>query len=60
MTYATDMEFTFKAVSRVLKPGGKFVIDDVAALDDYDRGNDHHRLLIQHTRELTTFGGFWH
>ncbi len=45
---------------RVLKPGGRFVINDVAALDAYDRNNEHHRTLIQHTRELTVFGGFWH
>jgi len=32
----------------------------VAALDNYDRENDHHKLLIQHTLELTAFGGFWH
>ena len=44
----------------MLKPGARVVINDVAALDAYDRDNDHHRLLIQHTRELTAFGGFWH
>jgi sterol 24-C-methyltransferase len=43
-----------------LKPGGKFGFNDVAALDKYDRENHAHRLLIQHTRELTVFGGFWH
>ncbi len=60
LTYATDLEATFKEVYRVLKPGGKLIVNDVAALDDYDRSNDHHRLLIQHTRELTAFGGLWH
>ncbi len=60
MTYITDHDHTFKEIYRVLKPGGVFGFNDVAALDKYDRDNDTHRLLIQHTRELTAFGGFWH
>jgi len=60
MTYVSDPDFTLKEVFRVLKPGGKFGFNDVAALDAYDRENQAHRLLIQHTRELTVFGGFWH
>ncbi len=60
LTYVTDHAFTFGEVLRVLKPGGRFVMNDVAALDAYDRDNDHHRMLIQHTRELTVFGGFWY
>lgn len=60
LTYVTDHEFTFREVYRVLKPGGMFVMNDVAALDAYDRENEHHRELIQHTRELTVFGGFWY
>lgn len=60
LTYATDLESIFEEVFRVLKPGGKFFSNDVAALDAYDRANDRHRRWIQHTRELTAFGGFWH
>ncbi len=60
MTYVSDHAFTFGEVMRVLKPGGRFVINDVAALDAYDRDNERHRTLIQHTRELTVFGGFWY
>lgn len=60
MTYVSDHAFTFSEVFRILRPGGRFVINDVAALDAYDRDNAHQRTLIQHTRELTVFGGFWH
>jgi sterol 24-C-methyltransferase len=60
MTYVTDHEFTFGEIYRVLKPGGVFVMNDVAALDAYDRDNEHQKTLIQHTRELTVFGGFWY
>lgn len=60
MTYVSDMSFTLAEVARVLKPGGRFVINDVAALDNYNKDNPHHKLLIQHTRELTAFGGLWH
>jgi len=60
MTYVSDHAHTFSEVFRVLKPGGVFVINDVAALDAYDRADEHQRTLIQHTRELTVFGGFWY
>ena len=60
MTYVSDHAHTFAEVFRVLKPGGVFVINDVAALDAYDRADEHQRTLIQHTRELTVFGGFWY
>lgn len=60
MTYVSDHAYTFAEVFRILKPGGVFVINDVAALDAYDRADDHQRTLIQHTRELTVFGGFWY
>ncbi len=60
LTYATDLEATFREVFRTLKPGARFVVNDVAAMDAYDRDNPHHVELVQHTRELTVFGGFWH
>ncbi len=60
MTYVSDHDYTFSEVFRILKPGGTFVINDVAALDAYDRENEHQKTLIQHTRELTVFGGFWY
>ena len=60
LTYLQNHVFTFAEVLRILKPGGRFVMNDVAALDAYDRDNEVHRRLIQDTRELTVFGGFWH
>jgi len=60
LTYVSDHAFTFKEVFRILKPGGMFVINDVAALDAYESENEHQKTLIQHTRELTVFGGFWY
>jgi len=60
MTYVSDHAYTFSEVFRILKPGGRFVMNDVAALDAYDRADEHQRTLIQHTRELTVFGGFWY
>lgn len=60
MTYVSDHDFTFNEIYRILKPGGVFVMNDVAALDAYDRDDEHKRTLIQHTRELTVFGGFWY
>ncbi len=60
LTYATDLTATLKEAFRVMKPGTRMVTNDVATMDAYDSSNPKHRELIQHTRELTVFGGFWH
>jgi SAM-dependent methyltransferase len=60
LTYATDLRATLDEVFRVLKPGARFANNDVAALDPYDANVAGHQELVQHTRELTAFGGLWH
>ena len=60
LTYLSDHAATFAEVHRILRPGGRFVMNDVAALDAYDPTDEHQRTLVQHTRELTVFGGLWY
>ena len=57
LTYAIDLLKLFKEVYRILKPGGYFVINDVAVLDRYKKDNLKMKELVQHSRELC---GFWY
>jgi len=60
MTYAKDLKAVFQEIYRVLKPGAKMSVLDGVMLDGYNASNPRHRQLLNETRQVTGFGGFWH
>lgn len=59
-TYSNNLAELFKEIYRVLKPGGRFVMNDCVLLDNFDKNNIAHMKLVNNVRMVGEIGGMWY
>tara|TARA_Y100000816_G_C26088616_1_gene574899 strand:- start:164 stop:1336 length:1173 start_codon:yes stop_codon:yes gene_type:complete len=59
-TFIREPERFFKELHRILKPGGRVVIDETVLMDEFDADNEEHWRLILECRPCGVGGNFWY